>query len=68
MFCEVPERMEVVLDYKNIDYKSPKFAFLQRNYTMNFVKKLILFLSFVSMQNVSIQRVLKSCKTKKALI
>ena len=24
---EVPERMEVGLDYKNIDLKSPKFAF-----------------------------------------
>ena len=68
MFCEVPERIDVVLDYKIIHPKSPKFAFLQRGYTMVFVKKLNFFPSFVLMENGSIKRVPKSCKTKKALI
>ena len=42
-----------------------KSAFFQSGQNMVFVKKLNLFPFIVLMQNESIKRVLKSCKTKK---
>ena len=65
MFGEVPERMEVFLDLKNVDLKQAQHLHF---FKVVFVKKLNLFSSIVLMQNGSIKRVLKSSKTKRGLI
>ena len=62
MFGEVPERMEVFLDYKNIDLKQA-----QNLHFSKLVRPFNLFSAIVLMQNGSIKRVLKSCKTKGGL-
>ena len=50
-FCEVFERKESSLDYKNIGSKNPSFAFFLMGLAMFFKKKIEIFLSFAFMQN-----------------
>ena len=51
-FVEVPEKQkEVFSDFKKIDFKAPKFAFLQRSIVFVKKRKFFLLLFWHSTQN-----------------